>query len=127
MPHRLFLIPSVISEESFDTLPAVNAKTIEHLRVFFVEEAKSARRFLKKIIPAVNLNDCQFFELSEHTSAKELESYRDIIARQDCGIISGAGCPCVADPGSALVMLAHQSGVEVLPLVGPSFKFCVAV
>ncbi len=117
---RLFLIPSPIADETFETIPAINAKTISHVKIFFVEEPKSARRFLKKINPDINLNECQFFALNEHTSVEEISRYQNFVVKEDCGIISEAGCPCVADPGAVLARLAHAKNIQVVPLVGPS-------
>ncbi|HLF18873.1 MAG TPA: SAM-dependent methyltransferase [Candidatus Omnitrophota bacterium] len=120
MAQRLFLIPNTLSEEAApSTIPGYIPETIKGLRVFLVEEGKSARRFLKKILPELPLQECEFLPLNEHTTDKELAQYiRE--AKTDLGVISEAGVPCVADPGSALVLLAHQNNWQVIPLIGPS-------
>ncbi len=64
--------------------------------------------------------DCSFLHLNEHTSATDIKAYFNEIPDQDMGVLSEAGCPCVADPGADLVLLAHAKGIEVVPLVGPS-------
>jgi 16S rRNA (cytidine1402-2'-O)-methyltransferase len=116
---KLFLIPNHI-QETTDVLLPVFAPGIEHLRVFFVEEIKSARRLLKKLNPSLVIDQCVFYDLNEHTPFKEVENNFKQSSDQDIGIISEAGCPCVADPGAAVVLLAHKYGREVIPLVGPS-------
>ena len=121
MAKKLFLIPTSISDDdSLTTLPTFTSRNIEQLRIFFVEADKTARIFLKRIQPHIPLQDYTFYPLSEHTSLKEIEQYVRVILEKDAGIISESGCPCVADPGADLVLLAHQNNFEVIPLVGPS-------
>lgn len=115
---KLYLVPNSISESDFTLLPAYIAQEIQHLRIFFVEETKSARRLLKHL--GIPLNECQFHDLNEHSSLKQIEAYAQIARKEDTAIISEAGCPCVADPGSNLVFLAHQYQIDIHPLVGPS-------
>ncbi len=119
MSLKLFLIPNHI-QETADVLLPVFAPGIEHLRVFFVEEIKSARRLLKKLNPSLVIDQCVFYDLNEHTPFKEIENNFKQAGDKDIGIISEAGCPCVADPGAVVVLLAHKYGREVVPLVGPS-------
>ena len=90
------------------------------MRVFFVEEPKSGRRLLKNLNPQFPLGDCRFFDLNEHSNPKQIHEYAKILKKENCAIISEAGCPCVADPGADLVFLAHQNQIEIIPLVGPS-------
>lgn len=118
---KLYLIPTTIGDEgSLGIIPALTADSILPLRVFFVEEEKHARRFLKKLAPPIPLENCEFYPLNEHTASKEVQSYLGILRAKDAGIISESGCPCVADPGSDLVLLAHKNNIEIIPLVGPS-------
>jgi 16S rRNA (cytidine1402-2'-O)-methyltransferase len=116
---KLFLIPNSINEDVFD-LPAGLAKSIAQVNTFFVEEPKSARRLLKQIDPNFPLQQCRYYNLNEHTTAAEINEYLKILEHQDCGIISESGMPCVADPGSELVALAHKHNIKVIPLSGPS-------
>lgn len=119
MALRTFLIPNELSEGPRIDRP-VYADRIGQLRVFFVEEFKSARRLLKGIFLEFPLQECVFYELSEHTSREETKKNFHQSSGKDIGIISEAGCPNVADPGAYLVLLSHQEGREVIPLVGPS-------
>ncbi len=116
----LFLIPNTISAEGRIFLSEEVLRRIKHLRVFFAEEAKSCRRLLKALDADFPLKDCRFLDLNEHSSLQTIRSYAAIITKEDCAIVSEAGCPCVADPGADLVLLAHQHNVEIMPLVGPS-------
>lgn len=121
MPSKLYLIPAFLSaEQNPQTMPPYIWDQIKHVRHFFVEHEKSARSTLKKIVHDVVIQDCKFFPLNEHTAKKDLEKCFKEWKDSDVGVISEAGVPCVADPGAQAVMLAHQSGMEVIPLIGPS-------
>lgn len=115
----LFLIPNSV-EESRQIFCGFNPELILHVRIFFVEEPKAARALLKSILPEFPLQECKYYDLNEHTPINIVHEYAEIIKTQDAGIISESGCPCVADPGADLVLLAHQRGVDIIPLVGPS-------
>lgn len=117
---KLFLVPNSINEDSGNLLPDYIARAIKDVRVFFVEEPKSSRRLLKSLEPQFPLSDCRFFDLNEHSNLKQIQEYAKILKEGDSAIISEAGCPCVADPGADLVLLAHQNHIEIIPLVGPS-------
>jgi 16S rRNA (cytidine1402-2'-O)-methyltransferase len=67
--------------------------------------------------------EVQFFELDKHKmSVEELYNFLNtqIKAGKNIGLLSEAGNPCIADPGATAVDLAHQLGIMVKPLVGPS-------
>ena len=117
---KLYLVPNIINEASGNLLPDYIAGQIKDVRVFFVEEAKSARRLLKSLNPQFPLSDCRFFDLNEHSNPAQVQEYVKVLKEEDSAIISEAGCPCVADPGADLVFLAHQNKIEIIPLVGPS-------
>lgn len=118
----LYLIPSTLGEAPpADVLPVHTIETARKLDYFVVEHAKSARRFLSQIQTETPLQSLEMAELSEHTAAAELPALlAPLLAGRDAGLLSEAGCPGVADPGAELVALAHQRGVRVVPLVGPS-------
>jgi 16S rRNA (cytidine1402-2'-O)-methyltransferase len=91
------------------------------LDTFIVERPKTARAFLKQIGTTTPLQQLTLLELNEHTPAAELPALlAPLLAGTDVGLLSEAGCPAVADPGANLVRLAHQQGITVRPLVGPS-------
>lgn len=119
---KLYLIPNLLGETSWQqVLPPLVPEVAGRLSLFFVEDFRNARRFLKKSIPDLNPDEVQFFELSRKSDERELPAYIDLIlSGRDAGVISEAGCPGVADPGARLVRLAHEAGIRVIPLTGPS-------
>ncbi len=121
MAGKLYLIPSFLgSENSNEVFPELNRKLVSQLKYFIVEEERTARRFLKKLVPEIIIDQLSFKLLNEHTNEVEISSYLMPIETESIGLISEAGVPCVADPGSTLVKLAHEKNIEVIPLVGPS-------
>ncbi len=118
----LYLIPVPLADIPVaQCLPAYNKDVILQIKYFIVENLRSARRFLKSVDKAINIDDLHFVELNKHTSPKEISSYLDPMKEgHSIGIISEAGCPAVADPGSDVVAIAQSKGYTVAPLVGPS-------
>lgn len=90
------------------------------LKCFVVEELRTARRFLSRYGLKGHIDELEFHELNEHTQAADVEAMASLFDKTDVGLLSEAGLPAVADPGSALVALCHRKGIEVVPLVGPS-------
>lgn len=119
---QVILIPSFLSDtNSQDNFPIVNNRIIYSLNIFIVENLRTARRFLRKIGYKNNFDEVRFFELNKHTDSSEIRSFLDpLLKGEDVGLISEAGTPCVADPGSEVVKLAHGLNIEIVPLVGPS-------
>lgn len=122
MAGRLYLIPvplSAIPPEN--VLPATNMDVVRALRYFVVENLRSARRFLKSCDKSIDIDSLTMVELSEHTPREAVSAMlKPILEGSDCGVISEAGCPGVADPGADIVAAAQRHGIEVIPLVGPS-------
>lgn len=118
----LYLIPTSLGETSFDKiLPAYNTEIVSVLKYFIVEDIRTARRFLKKINPAIVIDDLTFYALNQHTSPEEISTFlKPMIDGYDMGVISEAGCPAIADPGADVVALAQEKQFQVVPLVGPS-------
>ena len=121
MNGKLYLIPTPLGDLTPDSvLPAPVLERTQSLRRFFVEELRTARRFLSAAGLKGRIEELELFELNEHTTREQIEAYGALLGEQDAGLISEAGLPAVADPGAQLVELAHRRGVEVVPLVGPS-------
>lgn len=119
--NKLFLIPATIGSSSVsDVLPASFSQQINSLKIFIVEELRTARRFLRSAGYTLNFDEVKFFVLNEHTNFSEIENYLDAISEGSIGLLSEAGVPCVADPGSEIVALAHRKNIPVVPMVGPS-------
>jgi 16S rRNA (cytidine1402-2'-O)-methyltransferase len=121
-PGTLYLIPTGLgSDDPGPMLPPAALAVLRGLCRFIVENPKSARRFLKSAGYPRPLSEASMATLDEHTAPAKLpELIAPLLAGEDCGLLSEAGCPAVADPGADLVRLAHRHGVRVAPLVGPS-------
>lgn len=119
---KLYLIPTPIGEGEFNSFfPAFNAEIINEIDYYIVEELRTARRFLRYAGINKRIDELQFFELNEHTQGVELNEYlQPCLDGHHVGLMSEAGVPCVADPGNVAVAKAHQLGIEVVPLIGPS-------
>ncbi len=118
----LFLIPTTLSDSPLrQILPDGNADIVSRLKVFIVENVRTARRFLKQVNRKIVIDDLQFFELNQHTDLTQIGTYLEPLQKGvDVGIISEAGCPAIADPGADVVALAQKQNIKVVPLVGPS-------
>src|SRR5690554_5863972 len=120
---KLYLIPVMMGEESNpkDVLPESVAKTIEMIDHYIVENEKTARRHIKKILPEKKQPELKIRLLNKHTDSKEFsEMLQPCLEGINVGLMSEAGCPAIADPGAAIVKIAHQKGIQVVPMVGPS-------
>jgi len=118
----LYFIPVTLGDDLVaHVLPTEVLARIRTLDTFIVENEKTARHFLSKIQHPTPIRDITFKTLNTHTAEKELPALlTELIAGVDVGLMSEAGCPGIADPGASLAWLAHQKGIRVAPLVGPS-------
>lgn len=115
----VYLIPSLLDDEATRTIPLYLVDAVKDCQVFFVENERTARRFLKKISKEIVIDDYEWFVVSD--TSKVSDTFRKKITDgETTGIISEAGCPGVADPGQELVAIAHEMDAEVRPLVGPN-------
>jgi 16S rRNA (cytidine1402-2'-O)-methyltransferase len=119
---KLYLIPSPLGDnDPAEVIPAPVLNSLEGFRTFVVEEVRTARRYLSRAGLKGKIGELEFHELNEHTDAATVESYLKLFNDgNNVALISEAGLPAVADPGSQLVALAHRHGIEVVPTVGPS-------
>ena len=118
----LYLIPCTLGDTPADrVLPQHVIGIARTLQYYVVEQTKTARQFLSALKHEQAIQSLHFATLNEHTKASELtELLLPLMAGNDVGLISEAGCPGIADPGAELVNLAHQKNIRVIPLVGPS-------
>lgn len=117
----LYLVPTSLGGDAAAVLPPETLRVVTRTTCFIVENAKSARAFLKAAGHPAALQAIEFLILDEHTANADLgQRLAPLLAGQDCALLSEAGCPAIADPGAALVRLAHADGIRVVPLVGPS-------
>ncbi|RYE23278.1 MAG: SAM-dependent methyltransferase [Sphingobacteriales bacterium] len=120
MQATIYLIPIPIAEEALHTLSPQIAATIPGIKHFFVEDLRTARRFLKSVDKSIVIDDLQFSEIDKHSGADTKTLKNWINQGHTIGIMSEAGCPGIADPGAELVALAHQLHAKVIPLTGPN-------
>ncbi len=116
----LYLIPTHLGNADLQLLPQQIKNVLEECEVLFAENLKTARHFLKALGVQKKIDDFEWHELTKDTADNELQLFTKIIQQKKCGIVSEAGVPAVADPGAALVKIAHQKNVKVFPLIGPS-------
>ncbi len=119
--NSLYLIPSTLGETPPSAvLPEGTLSVLKHITTYVVEELRTARRFLSSAGLRGQIDRLEFHTLNEHTSEDEVKALLPLFGAGDVGLITEAGLPAVADPGSALVSLCHRNGIRVIPLVGPS-------
>ncbi|HBB91480.1 MAG: SAM-dependent methyltransferase [Bacteroidetes bacterium GWF2_49_14] len=122
MKGTLWLIPNVLDDGNpTSVLSQCVLEQVRKIRYFIIENEKSARRFLVRAGLKEVLDEIEWGMLNEHTREPELAPLLNpILQGADGGVLSESGCPGVADPGADIVRLAHQSGILVKPLTGPS-------
>src|ERR1700712_1680485 len=119
MSSVVYLIPTVLDENALQPLPAYLTDAVKACKVFFVENERTTRRFLKKLWRGMVIDDYRWYLIPENAGA-ETDFNRELKTGDNIGILSEAGCPGIADPGSLLVAAAHRAGATVRPLVGPN-------
>ncbi|WP_395064269.1 SAM-dependent methyltransferase [Flavobacterium sp.] len=119
---KLYLIPTTLGESNpDDVLPQSVKRAIEFIDCYIVENEKTARKFIKNIYPEKVQSSLVLSTLNKHTEvADHIEMIKPCLQGINIGLMSEAGCPGVADPGAAIVKIAHEKGIQVIPLVGPS-------
>ena len=123
---KVYLIPTFLNEQDIHVIPPYVLDAVKDCQAFFVENERSARRYLKSLWKEMVIDNYQWFVIDKHASAitKETETnrtFKKILSEEkNIGIISEAGCPGVADPGQLLIDISHDLGATVKPLVGPS-------
>lgn len=120
MPATIYLIPTVLSEGVTECLPGYLLDAVKRCSVFFVENERTARRYLKLLWKEMVIDDYEWFNMTGEKTEVTAAFQRKLKEEKVIGIISEAGCPGVADPGQALVHIAQQKGALVKPLVGPN-------
>ena len=120
---KLYLFPTPISDDPSieEVLPMINLEILKGVTYFVVENTRTARRFISKCRLGLDISTLNFVELSEHTRKEDIDKMIiPILKGQDCILMSEAGVPAIADPGSDLVAIAHAKNIQIVPLVGPS-------
>lgn len=119
---KLYLIPTTLGEsDPMDVLPQTVKRAIDFIDYYIVENEKTARKSIKIVHPEKKQPDLKLSLLNKHTDGKEHAAMiAPCLQGINVGLMSEAGCPGVADPGAAIVKIAHEKGIQVVPLVGPS-------
>ena len=119
---KLYLIPTTLGEiNPHDVLPHTVKRTIDFIDYYIVENEKTARKFIKSILPEKTQSSLKISTLNKHTDVTEYSAMiNPCLNGLNVGLMSEAGCPGVADPGAVIVKIAHENGIQVVPLVGPS-------
>jgi 16S rRNA (cytidine1402-2'-O)-methyltransferase len=116
----VYLIPSLLDEKGIFTIPLYVTEAVKNCQCFFVENERTARRFLKLLWKEMVIDDYEWFVIHKSEGGAVNVFKEKITEGKNIGIISEAGCPGVADPGQLLVAAAQEMNVEIRPLVGPN-------
>ena len=117
---KVILIPTVLHEDAIDSIPSYVIEQAKLCDAYFVENEKTARRYLKKYWREMVIDNYQWRTIHKAEDNVVSEFLQLLVHGKNIGIISEAGCPGVADPGQILVAAAQEKGFEVCPLVGPN-------
>lgn len=116
----LFLIPAPLSDHDLEAIPAYVRDAVRSCALFFVEDERTARRYLKKLWPEMVIDQFEWYRIDPKESAQKAILLDALKQGKHAGVLSEAGCPGIADPGAQLVSWAQEAGYTVKPLVGPS-------
>ena len=118
----IYLLPNTLGQDNFDyIIPKDVVNIIDSLTYFIVENEKTARAYIKHLLPEKNQRELRLEILDKQTDPLDLPYFLDPIKKgHSIGVLSEAGVPCVADPGASIVSIAHRKVIEVRPCVGPS-------
>ncbi|MFK7812295.1 MAG: SAM-dependent methyltransferase [Maribacter sp.] len=122
---KLYLIPTTLGEnEPLEVLPISIKRAIENIDYYIKKKKKTARKSIKKISSGKSQPKLHIEILNKYTEPQSIPSFlQPCFEGHDIGILSEAGCPGIADPGADVVKIAHEKGIQVVPLVGPSSIF----
>jgi 16S rRNA (cytidine1402-2'-O)-methyltransferase len=114
------LIPTLLSEEGMQAIPPGTLEALEACRILFVENERTARRQIRKMLPSFDIDSRSWHRMEQDMSEAKRAFGEALRSGLDIGILSEAGCPGIADPGQELVRIAQQEGATVRPHTGPS-------
>jgi 16S rRNA (cytidine1402-2'-O)-methyltransferase len=122
VPGTLYLIPVPLAEHAAaKSFTPFLGETVNHIKEYIVENEKTARHFLKEAGLKIPQSELSIHDYGKHNRDANINSFFiGLTAGHDVGLMSEAGCPGIADPGSEIVAEAHKRGIKVVPLVGPS-------
>lgn len=116
----VYLIPSFLSENAVETIPAYVMTAVKNSSIIFAEDERTARRFLKAMDKEIVIDNFEWYGIHK-AEEEQISIFKQKIKEgKNIAIISEAGCPGIADPGQILIREAQKLNVEIKPLVGPS-------
>lgn len=121
----LYLIPTTLGEVTQEEiLPCSTLRSIDNIDIFIVENIRTARRHIRNINKEKNIDNITFYSYGKYDKLNlEKDFLPHILSGHDVGLMSEAGLPCIADPGSEIVSYAHEFQINIIPFVGPSSIF----
>ncbi len=121
MAGSIYLIPTPISEEGYEHLAGITYSVLPSIKLFFVENQKNSRRFIKKIHPEAIIDELDLIDIGKYSDKEFIqEGLEKVWMGSNAAILSDAGCPGVGDPGHELILEAQNSGVKLIPIAGPN-------
>ncbi|SHM25396.1 16S rRNA (cytidine1402-2'-O)-methyltransferase [Chitinophaga jiangningensis] len=117
---KVYLIPTVLSADALYSIPPYVTEVARKLTVFYVENERTARRYLKALDRSINIDALQLLPMNENQLPDTEAAKKFLRQGIDIGVISEAGCPAVADPGHLIVRAAHTIEAPVIPMIGPN-------
>jgi 16S rRNA (cytidine1402-2'-O)-methyltransferase len=117
---KVYLIPIPIADNALHTLSPEIAEHVLHIKHYFVENIRTARRFLKSLHKSIIIDELSFSEIDKHAGHDTSVLKQWLKAGYEIGIMSESGCPGIADPGAEIVAMAQDMGAHVIPLTGPN-------
>ncbi|MEP6464803.1 MAG: SAM-dependent methyltransferase [Parafilimonas sp.] len=122
MQATIYLIPIALydDETALNCIPSYIINAVKNCNVFYAENERTSRRFLKKIFKDINIDAYEWHTIHKAENEVLNNFKKDISQQKTIGIMSEAGCPGIADPGQILVHVAQQNNAKVIPLVGPN-------
>jgi 16S rRNA (cytidine1402-2'-O)-methyltransferase len=122
MQAKIFLIPIVLHDDeiALQAIPAYIIDAVRSCSVFYVENERTARRFLKKMWKEINIDAYTWHTIHKAETELQQQFKADVLQNKIIGIMSEAGCPGIADPGQILINIAQRNNAKIIPLVGPN-------
>ncbi len=117
---KIFLIPAPLAPDGLESIPPYVIEAVKQCKVFYVEQERTARRYLKSVWKEMVIDDYSWYLIDKRDESLSSQFRNDIKSGHTIGIISEAGCPGIADPGQHLVAIAQEMNTIIKPLVGPS-------
>jgi 16S rRNA (cytidine1402-2'-O)-methyltransferase len=118
----VYLIPSPLHDGGLKAIPSAILAAVKDCQVFFVENERSARRYLKSLWKEISIDAYEWYVMDKASNHRELSSTfgKKLNEGKNIGILSEAGCPGIADPGQILVSRAQELNADIRPLIGPN-------